>query len=88
VQQGRAPALGDDLAALVDRAVLEDDDALGRLSRLSTIVVSVRRVSPMNTGLGKTTASMPRLATSVPSVVSPTDTPIIREKVKVELTRI
>lgn len=41
----------------------------------------------MNTGLGVTTLSNPKFATSVPSVVSPTDNPTSSAKVKVELTR-
>jgi hypothetical protein len=37
----------------------------------------------MRTGLGNVSLSMPKLATSVPSVVSVTETPRIRPKVKI-----
>ena len=39
-------------------------------SRFDSTLVVARSVSPWNTGLGKVTSVMPRLATVVPSVVS------------------
>src|ERR1700678_1627114 len=57
-----------------------------RLSRFSATVVSARSVSPIKTGCAKRVSAMPRFATVVPSVVSPTDTPIIRPSVKMLLT--
>src|SRR6185437_16013024 len=62
--------------------------ALGRdlLSRTAMHSLSLRSVSPANTGLGKTNLSYPRFATSVPKVVSCTLTPTIRLKVKQLLT--
>ena len=62
--------------------------ALGRDldARSSSTSVSIRRVSPWNTGLGKRTSSQPRLATAVPRVVSPTEMPTMRPRVKPLLT--
>src|SRR5260370_4871994 len=57
-----------------------------RLSRFSATVVSARSVSPINTGCAKRVSAMPRLAIVVPSVVSPTDTPIISPRVKMLFT--
>ena len=57
-----------------------------RLSRLATTSVVTRNVSPWKTGLGNFTSVMPRLPMVVPSVVSPTDTPIIRPSVNRLLT--
>jgi hypothetical protein len=58
--------------------------ALGRdlLARTSSTVVRERSVSPANTGAGKRTSVMPRLATVVPSVVSCTDRPMTSPSVK------
>ena len=41
----------------------------------------------MNTGLGNSTFSKPRLPTVVPSVRSPTESPTVSPRVKIELTR-
>src|SRR4051812_46845010 len=57
-----------------------------RLRRTDITVVRARIVSPWNTGFGKRTSVMPRLATVVPSVVSPTLIPITRPSVKMLLT--
>ena len=54
-----------------------------RLSRLFRTFVKEVIVSPWKTGLRKTQSVMPRLPTVVPSVVSSTDTPIIRPSVKI-----
>src|SRR5690349_12938048 len=64
--------------------------AVGRelLSRVAVTSLSKRSVSPMKTGFGKRTSSKPRLAINVPRVVSATDTPTTRLKVKQLLTRI
>jgi len=56
------------------------------LSRALSTVVRTLSVSPWNTGLGKRTSVMPRLAMVVPSVVSPTLMPITRPRVKMLLT--
>ena len=45
-------------------------------------VVFARTVSPWNTGFGKRTSLIPRLATVVPNVVSPTEIPITSPSVK------
>src|ERR1700722_11850192 len=57
-----------------------------RLARSSATSDSQCRVSPWNTGFGKRTSSQPRLATVVPSVVSPMETPTMSPSVKALLT--
>ena len=87
--QRLARALGDDLAALVDGGVVELDDAgIGPRLALAHAKHLGRTcsVSPWNTGLGKRTSVMPRLAIVVPSVVSFTVMPIIRPSVNRLLT--
>ena len=80
----------DQLALLVEGAVVEFDDALARAATCSRASTGPRirraRVSPWNSGLGKRTSSQPRLATVVPSVVSPTVMPTISPSVKALLT--
>src|SRR5262249_5031444 len=56
------------------------------LSRSSSTSVSMRMVSPWNRGLGKRTSSQPRLATAVPRVVSPTEIPTMKARVRQLLT--
>jgi hypothetical protein len=56
------------------------------LSRSSITSVSICTVSPWNRGRGNRTSSHPRLAIAVPSVVSPTEIPVISPSVKHEFT--
>src|SRR5664280_208842 len=53
-------------------------------SRLETTTVEQWTVSPSNSGLGKRTSVMPRLAMVVPTVMSDTWMPIIRPSVNSE----
>ena len=80
--------MGHQLAVLVEGAVGEDDAIAwpGLALAHSTTSDLTRTVSPWNSGLGKRTSSQPRLATAVPSTVSPTEMPTIRESVKQLLT--
>src|SRR5262249_9502630 len=57
------------------------------LSRIATTLVSVRNVSPAKTGRGTFVSSIPRLPTVVPSVVSWTESPMIKPSVKIEFIR-
>src|SRR6185312_8057318 len=56
------------------------------LRRRLTTVVRAWIVSPWKTGFGNRTSLIPRLATVVPSVVSPTEMPITSPSVKMLLT--
>src|SRR5450631_743192 len=57
-----------------------------RLSRLASTTVSARKVSPMRTGNGNLTSSQPRFPKVVPYVVSYTDSPTKRPRVKTLFT--
>jgi hypothetical protein len=73
-------------AALVGQLVLEGRRCPGPArdldARISTTSVAQVTVSPMKVGLGVTTLSKPRLAMSVPTVVSAIDRPTARLNVK------
>ena len=88
--QRRALAARDQFALLIEGAMLEHDDAVLRpraaVAQLQRPRVSTCTVSPWNSGFGKRTSSQPRLATVVPSVVSPTEMPTIRPSVNALLT--
>ena len=86
-----APGAAHEVVALVEAAVLERDDALLgarlRLTRRDDLRSRRGGCRPRTPGSGKTTSSNPRLATVVPWVVSSTEMPTSRPRVKRLFTR-
>ena len=77
--EGGAPAFGDQRSVLLEGAVAEFDEARRRgaisTARVASTSVVALTVSPSNSGAGKFTSVMPRLAIVVPTVVSLTEMP-------------